>query len=56
MDRGNKTDSLDRLGAEGDGVGEMVDGGRECRERQLELDSIWGMVWKPRAMETSWNP
>ena len=32
-----------------------MNGGRECREWQLELEALWGLVCKPSTLETCWN-
>lgn len=56
LGRGNEIDFTGGLGVIRNGSrrhGE--DGGRKCKERLLELGSIWRVVWKLSAVETSRN-
>ena len=47
---------LGHIGMEAEGIRRGVWGrGREYGKRWLELEDIWGMVWKPSRVETSWN-
>lgn len=51
----NRTDFTSGLEAGGMGIGRIKcgrDGGREFRQRRLELEGIWTTMWKSSAVKT----